>query len=107
MMYQGILGGKYMVSLRCWLTGFVLIMLLTVWGISKSEAANGYSTQQPSNCPTMTESLHLYAGFWDWWEDTKIWFSQQASNKTRIVQFGLAGMLLALFILWSASQRKR
>jgi hypothetical protein len=44
---------------------------------------------------------------WQWWDDTAAWFSKQGSNRARIVQFGLLGMVVALIILYSASQRKR
>lgn len=43
----------------------------------------------------------------DWWADVKNWFSAQASNRTRVVQFGLVGMLLALAILYTAGKRRR
>jgi hypothetical protein len=43
---------------------------------------------------------------WQWWKDFKKWFSQQASNRARIVQFGCIGMVIALLILYSASKRR-
>jgi ABC-type sugar transport system substrate-binding protein len=43
----------------------------------------------------------------DWWGDVRAWFSAQASNRTRVVQFGLIGMLLALAILYTAGKRRR
>lgn len=46
-------------------------------------------------------------GEWEWWEETKVWFSAQASNRTRVVQFATIGMVVALLILYSASNRKR
>src|SRR5262245_29481544 len=44
---------------------------------------------------------------WQWWTDFKAWFSQQGANRSRVVQFGLVGMALALIIMYAAGQRKR
>ncbi len=88
-----------------WLVLGLLLLAPPRWPAAELIASHRSSSSSATMNPVA--AMSLYGGFWDWWDDTKQWFSQQASNRTRVVQFGLAGMVIALFILWSASQRKR
>ncbi|HMP03185.1 MAG TPA: hypothetical protein PKD86_12270 [Gemmatales bacterium] len=43
----------------------------------------------------------------NWWTEVKVWFSNQAGNRARVIQFGLVGMCLALAILYTAGKKRR
>ena len=48
----------------------------------------------------------LLAATWgERWEEAKNWFAAQTTGKSRLVQLGFLGMILALYILYRAKPR--
>lgn len=83
---------------RRWACVAILALLLVGAAAGLARAGGEEPTQR---------AAPVLRGEWQWWSDMKTWFSAQASNRSRIVQFGLVGMVVALLILYSASNRKR
>lgn len=79
----------------CWLAVLLSLGLLT------TTAGPVIGAQSPS--PAGATPVLLA----DWWDDVRAWFSAQASNRTRVVQFALIGMFVALAILYTAGKRRR
>lgn len=91
---QVVAGGSKLFKRAPWLA---LSLSLGLW-----LSVNSFSSAQP---PLPAPGAVVLLA--DWWSDVKNWFSAQASNRTRVVQFGLVGMLLALAILYTAGKRRR
>lgn len=92
---------------RSWLAAGCLAFCALCLAAAPASADLALASRPSAGGGTQAGAVRPPIADWQWWEDTKTWFSRQASNRSRVVQFGLAGMVVALLILYSASQRKR